>query len=83
MSKVTSLIKDFINDESGLTAVEYAIAGGLVVGAMVGAFVTLGNNATGQITTLGCAASGGTEADAAAVTADTTGNTALGQCMPI
>jgi pilus assembly protein Flp/PilA len=64
MSKVTSLIKDFINDESGLTAVEYAIAGGLVVGAMVGAFVTLGNNATGQITTLGCAAGGFTVAPA-------------------
>ncbi len=55
-----SFLKDFIEDESGLTAVEYAIAGGLVVGGMVAAFLTLGENATGQITKLSCAASGGT-----------------------
>lgn len=66
MSKLTGFIKSFIDDESGLTAVEYAIAGGLVVGAMVTAFITLGENATGQIATLGCAASGGTEAVATA-----------------
>jgi|GEM_PF-1477217 len=66
MSKFTTLIKNFIDDESGLTAVEYAIAGGLVVGAMVSAFITLGTNATTQISSLGCAASGGTEAPATA-----------------
>ncbi|GAA5189383.1 Flp family type IVb pilin [Ferrimonas gelatinilytica] len=44
---------EFWQDESGLTAVEYAIAGGLVVGGMVGAFVTLGTNATARITELG------------------------------
>ncbi len=62
MNKLTcgikGFIKDFIEDESGLTAVEYAIAGGLVVGGMVLAFSTLGTNATGQINTLACAAQG-------------------------
>lgn len=52
MNKFTAFIKDFIEDESGLTAVEYAIAGGLVVGGMVIAFDQLGTAATGQITTL-------------------------------
>jgi len=89
MNKLTQsmqrFLKDFIEDESGLTAVEYAIAGGLVVGGMVGAFLTLGTNATGQINTLSCAAAGLTAstADAAAVTADTSGNTALGDAICI
>jgi len=60
MNKLTCFLTDFINDENGLTAVEYAIAGGLVVGGMVTAFITLGGNATTQIETLGCAASGQT-----------------------
>ena len=64
MNKLTrsmqSFLKDFIADESGLTAVEYAIAGGLVVGGMVAAFVALGDSATGQINALDCAAQGGT-----------------------
>ncbi|MBL1416265.1 MAG: Flp family type IVb pilin [Moritella sp.] len=55
MNKLSVFIQDFIKDESGLTAVEYAIAGGLVVGGMVTAFSQLGTSATGQITTL-CAA---------------------------
>ena len=57
-------MKDFIVDESGLTAVEYAIAGGLVVGGMVAAFLTLGDNATEQIETLGCAVDGTAIVDA-------------------
>jgi len=52
MNIITTFIKDFIEDESGLTAVEYAIAGGLVVGGMVIAFDQLGTSATGQIKTL-------------------------------
>lgn len=59
MNKLTHFIKSFIEDESGLTAVEYAIAGGLVVGGMVGAFVALGDNATNQINALSCATTGG------------------------
>ena len=60
MNKLTCFLTDFINDENGLTAVEYAIAGGLGVGCMVTVFLTLGNNATDQITKLSCAANGTT-----------------------
>lgn len=49
MNKLSMFIQDFIKDESGLTAVEYAVAGGLVVGGMVTAFSTLGDNATAKI----------------------------------
>lgn len=49
MNKLTSLVQEFIKDESGLTAVEYAIAGGLVVGGMVIAFVNLGEASTTKI----------------------------------
>ncbi|WP_226996475.1 Flp family type IVb pilin [Thalassotalea crassostreae] len=42
-------MKEFIEDESGLTAVEYAIAGGVVVGGMAGAFTLLGQGAEGQM----------------------------------
>lgn len=54
MMNIKNLFTQFIKDESGLTAVEYAIAGGLVVGGMVAAFVVLGDNATAQIEVLGC-----------------------------
>lgn len=60
MNKLSMFIQDFIEDESGLTAVEYAIAGGLVVGGMVTAFSTLGTNATAQINALCGAANGST-----------------------
>jgi pilus assembly protein Flp/PilA len=52
MLNIKSLLTEFVQDESGLTAVEYAIAGGLVVGTMVAAFVALGSNATIRIQTL-------------------------------
>ena len=75
MNKLTNSMKSFINyfieDESGLTAVEYAIAGGLVVGGMVAAFVALGDNATDQITKLSCSAGGGTWTDGTAGTPTT------------
>ncbi|RTR33361.1 Flp family type IVb pilin [Shewanella atlantica] len=56
---IKQLFAEFIEDESGLTAVEYAIAGGLVVGGMVAAFTQLGDGATNRIQTL-CNAVGGT-----------------------
>jgi pilus assembly protein Flp/PilA len=59
---IMNLLKDFIEDESGLTAVEYAIAGGLVVGGMVAAFVALGDAAQLKIECLGNAV-GGAAAD--------------------
>lgn len=55
---LTNLLKDFIQDESGLTAVEYAIAGGLVVGGMIAAFNLLGENATNKIDCLASAVNG-------------------------
>ena len=59
MKNIKGLFTEFIKDESGLTAVEYAIAGGLVVGGMVTAFVTLGDNATAKINCLGTAVGAG------------------------
>ncbi|CAM3914478.1 MULTISPECIES: Flp family type IVb pilin [Shewanella] len=58
---LTSLFKDFIEDESGLTAVEYAIAGGLVVGGMIAAFNLLGENATDKIDCLASAVNGNSQ----------------------
>jgi pilus assembly protein Flp/PilA len=49
MNTLSTFIKGFMEDESGLTAVEYAVAGGLVVGGMVTAFIALGTAATGKI----------------------------------
>lgn len=40
---------DFIRDEEGLTAVEYAIAGGLVVAGLAAAFTELGAAAQAKI----------------------------------
>ncbi|MEW6999548.1 Flp family type IVb pilin [Colwelliaceae bacterium BS250] len=49
MLNFKKVMQEFIEDESGLTAVEYAIAGSLVVGGMVVAFNLLGTNAATQI----------------------------------
>ena len=43
-------IRKFLRDESGLTSTEYAIAGGLVGAAVIGAFTALGGSITGVIT---------------------------------
>lgn len=37
-----TLMKRFLRDERGLTTVEYAVAGGLIVAALVVAFENLG-----------------------------------------
>jgi pilus assembly protein Flp/PilA len=63
MLNIKGLLTELVQDESGLTAVEYAIAGGLVVGGMVAAFVTLGTGATAKIQCLSDAV--GTPATAA------------------
>lgn len=55
---IKNLMTEFIEDESGLTAVEYAIAGGLVVGGMIAAFSELGDNATSRIECLASAVNG-------------------------
>ena len=40
----------FIREERGLTVVEYAIAGGLIGAAVIGAFTALGGTVGGKIT---------------------------------
>jgi len=47
-----TLIAKFLQDEIGLTMVEYAIAGALVAAGAVGAFTTLGTNVLNKITDL-------------------------------
>ena len=42
-------IVNFIQDEEGLTTVEYAVAGGLIAAATILAFETLGLTVTGII----------------------------------
>lgn len=51
-------IKNFLVEEDGLSAVEYAIAGALVIGIAAGAFSTLGTNVNDQIDTLANCAAG-------------------------
>jgi pilus assembly protein Flp/PilA len=53
----TSVLK-FLDDEDGLTIVEYAVAGGLVTIGVVTVFITLGDNVCGAITSLGDAVLG-------------------------
>ncbi|MDH5275073.1 MAG: Flp family type IVb pilin [Gammaproteobacteria bacterium] len=43
-------LMNFLRDESGLTTVEYAIAGGLVGAAVIAAFQALGLSVNGVIT---------------------------------
>ncbi|MGR5350767.1 Flp family type IVb pilin [Vibrio sp. DNB22_19_2] len=43
MEKFTQAVKDFWNDEEGLTAVEYAVAGSLVSVGVIAAFTSLGD----------------------------------------
>ncbi|WP_394558508.1 Flp family type IVb pilin [Aquipseudomonas alcaligenes] len=52
LASIKSAIGKFLQDEEGLTIVEYAVAGGLVTMAVVGMFVALGNNVCGVITSL-------------------------------
>lgn len=50
-------IMKFLRDEEGLTIVEYAVAGGLITIAVVGAFIALGTAVNTRITALGSAVS--------------------------
>ncbi|QXO16859.1 MULTISPECIES: Flp family type IVb pilin [Vibrio] len=43
MNKFTQAIKNFWQDEEGLTIVEYAVAGALIAAALVAAFLNLGD----------------------------------------
>jgi len=46
------VIYRFLADDSGLTTVEYAIAGGLIGLAVIGAFTALGASVGGVITAI-------------------------------
>ncbi len=43
------LIQKFIDDEGGLTIVEYAVAGGLIAAGAIAAFIALGGTVSGVI----------------------------------
>lgn len=43
MKNLMQKVAEFLNDEDGLTATEYAIAGGLVGAAVIAAFTDLGD----------------------------------------
>lgn len=50
MISLKKAVMNFIREEEGLTVVEYAVAGGLITLAVVGAFQALGVNVTTIIT---------------------------------
>ena len=43
---------NFLRNQKGLTTVEYAVAGGLIALAVIGAFTALGGTVGGVITTI-------------------------------
>ncbi len=45
MKEIALKIRAFLKDEEGLTAVEYAIAGGLISAGLVALFTTIGTEA--------------------------------------
>ena len=57
---IRAYVLAFIDDEDGLTIVEYAVAGGLITLGAVAAFITLRGNVSTAITSLGCAVKGQT-----------------------
>lgn len=52
MNKFTQAIKNFWQDEEGLTVVEYVIGAGLLVIALAGLFATMGTQLQTKITTI-------------------------------
>lgn len=50
--KVVAILKSFWNEEEGLTMVEYALIGALVVVAAIGAFTTLGQNISTKVNSI-------------------------------
>jgi pilus assembly protein Flp/PilA len=53
MQSIKASVLKFVNDEDGLTIVEYAVAGGLITVGAVTAFIALGQNVNTVITALG------------------------------
>ncbi len=48
MSKFTTLVKRFNNDDSGATAIEYGLIAALIGVVVIGALTLLGTNLTGK-----------------------------------
>ena len=46
---IKAAVAKFVKDEDGLTTVEYAVAGGLIVAALVTAFTALGGAVGAEI----------------------------------
>lgn len=53
MKTLNTMLKAFWQEETGLTMVEYAVAGALVTLGAAAMFTTLGNNVSTQIERLG------------------------------
>lgn len=49
MNKFVEAVKTFVRDEDGLTVVEYAVAGGVLAGAVVVAFGGFGTAVAAKI----------------------------------
>ncbi|MBF8670069.1 Flp family type IVb pilin [Pseudomonas putida] len=52
LQTIKASVMKFVNDEDGLTIVEYAVAGGLITLAVVAAFQALGGAVTDRINEL-------------------------------
>lgn len=52
-----NLVKKFINDESGATAIEYGLIAALIAVVIIGAVTLLGDSIKNQFTTIGTAIS--------------------------
>lgn len=50
MNKLTAKIMAFVREEEGLTMVEYAVAGAVIVAGAAAAFAQLGDSVTNKIT---------------------------------
>jgi pilus assembly protein Flp/PilA len=59
VDEMKQAIMNFLREEEGLTTVEYAIAGGLIGLAVVGAFQALGITVGGVITNIDTCVGGG------------------------
>lgn len=58
MNKFIEQVKAFWADEDGLSAVEYVVAGSLIVAGLVGAFTGLGNAIVTEVGNIVTAISG-------------------------
>ncbi len=57
-STIKTVVMKFVEDEDGLTIVEYAVAGGLITAAVAAMFVSLGGEVNTRITQLCTAVKG-------------------------